>query len=323
MGYWGGGRGGGRGGHNKESNQPWYEVVRTDRSVQERPTWNLTCYGYKREGANDVVGDISPEEVRYANMLSSQQGVGIQGLKDEFRTANRQRVDLFQGLAKGKQAPSQVGGPLQGSLSCIRNLVWIDGSASVDSGIGKPQIVGGFGQQSTATGGFSPQSTATGGFGQQSTATGGFGQPTTATGGFGQQSTTTGGFGQPTTATGGFGQHTTATGGFGQPTTATGGFGQQSTATGGFGQPTTATGGFGQPSTATGGFGQPTTATGGFGQQSTATGGFGQQTTTAGGFGQQPQADLLPLSDEEAAKWNGQSFDKGKIPSTPPPRQVC
>ena len=260
MGYWGGGRGGrggGRGGNNKESDQPWYEVIRTDRSAQERPTWNLTCYGHRREGANDVVGDISPEEVRYANMLSSEQGVGVQGLKDEFRAANRQRVDLFQGLSRGKQAPSQMGRPVQGALSCIRNLVWIDGAATVESGLGQPQATGGFGQQTTSGGFGQPQPQATGGFGQQ-----------TAIGGFGQQQ---------------------------QPQALGGGFGQQ-------------------------------TGSGGFGQQTSTTGGFGQATSTTGGFGQQQQplqANLPPLSDEEAAKWIGQAFDKGQIPSTPPPPQVC
>ncbi len=246
MGYWGGGRGGGRGGNNKESNQPWYDVIRTDRSVQERPMWNLTCYGHVREGANDVVGDVSPEEVRYANMLSSEQGIGVQGLRDEFRTANRQRVDLFQGLSRGKQAPSQMGKPVQGALSCIRNLVWIDDAGTIDSGF------------------------------RSSPATGRFGQQTHATGGFGQQAQTAGGFGQQAQATGGFGQQTQATGGFGQ--------------------------------------------------QTHATGGFGQQAQTTVGFGQQReplQTDLPPLSDEEAAKWNGQAFDKGQIPSTPPPPQVC
>ena len=401
MGYWGsrnaGGshRGGfGQNGTKSSDNQPWYEVIRTDRSAQERPLWNMTCYGYRREGENDVVGDISPEEVRYANMVSAEQGVSMQGLRDEFRTANRQRVELFQGLSRGKQAPSQMGRPVQGDLSCIRNLAWVGGGGGgggvgfgTSGGFGEGQQQSGFGQAfgsnsaggsgggfgQAAAGGFGQAFGGTGGggsgggFGQA--AAGGFGQA--AAGGFGQQHQ--GGFGQQ--HQGGFGQQHRGgfgqqhQGGFGQQqsrqqqemASTSGGFGQQQASGTGFGggfgqqqhqggfgqqqqqqQPAAAGGfghrsGFGQPTAVDsfgqqggfghqGGFGQP--ATGALGQQPTA-GGFGQTSTFGGGFGQQkqqqlpPQPDLPPLSEEETALWSGQAFDKGAIPTCPPPKQAC
>ncbi len=340
MGYWGGNNrnAGGRNQHSSggnkgtEKNQPWYEVIRTDRSAQERPVWNLTCYGHVREGQNDVVGDISPEEVRYANMVSAEQGTSLQGLKDEFRAAERARVELFQGLSRGKQAPSQVGRPVQGNMGCVRNLGWVvdaggggvGGSGVGGSGVGGSGVGGAWGQQQGT--GFGGGGGGGGGFGRAfgpGGAAAGFGQSQqpspAATGGFGTAAGT--GFG------GGFGG-----GGFGQPQpTGGGGFGQASSfgqqqqqpqAAGGFGQASgsgqqqqqqqqqpQATGGFGQAS----GFGQQQqqpTGGGGFGQAS----GFGQQQQAAfgGGFGaqQQPQPELPPLSEEEARAWGGPAFDK-------------
>ncbi len=40
----------------------WREVVQNDLQA-ERPLWALSCYASERESQNDLLGDISPEEV--------------------------------------------------------------------------------------------------------------------------------------------------------------------------------------------------------------------------------------------------------------------
>ena len=55
--------------HNQNQNQArqggpgdWRAVVRDDMRA-ERPMWPLTCYAHERGGANDLLGDVSFEEV--------------------------------------------------------------------------------------------------------------------------------------------------------------------------------------------------------------------------------------------------------------------
>ena len=325
-GYRGGRHGGGRhGGGGKEG--PWYETVKSDRSVQERPGWNLTSYGHTREGENDVCGDISPEEVRYANMMSMQQGIRHQALGDQFRKANRQRIDLFQGLTKSRQAPSIEGRPIMAPMNSIDNMTWLHSSAQGGTfgSAGQSSFGRGFG----GGGIFSNSSTTTAG-------SGGFGSTTTAgSGGFGGTSTTTGG--------GGFGgTSTTSGGGFGSttPTTGGGGFG------GGFGgTSTTSTGGFSTTFTSTTAqpFGsQQHHGFGSLNQSQAPTQGsqsvFGQQATTQQPFGQQAGAPAVPtgvtsqqhqmspppeVPEEESRLWMTESFEKGSIPTHPPPPHVC
>lgn len=46
--------------------------------VEERPRWILSCYSHRREGTNDLTGDISVEEARwkhYSVSLGSNEGL--------------------------------------------------------------------------------------------------------------------------------------------------------------------------------------------------------------------------------------------------------
>lgn len=109
----------------QQSSSNWEETVKLDRSRAERPGWVLTCYGHEREKENDVLGDISPEEVRLANVCSLQQGDQVRALKEEFRRATSQRIDMFQSVARRRQAPSKEGKPISGNMQCIKNMHWI------------------------------------------------------------------------------------------------------------------------------------------------------------------------------------------------------
>ena len=286
----------------------------------------MTSYAHQREKDNDVVGDISPEEVRYANMLSLQQGVQVSTLKDEFRRATRERVDVFQGLTRRRQAPSIEGRPIMARMDGIQNMSWViqgHSAQSMGASFGQTGIQpsSGFGQASTA----SP-------FGQSSqvgqTAFGGGGGATTTTSIAGSSSGFGGTFGQTTSQpASGFGQASTASP-FGQASqagqTAFGGGGAAAGgSSSGFGrtfaqQPAQPSSGFGQASNASP-FGQATRgsqtpfgaasapgSSGGFG------GTFGQQpaqSSNASPFGQVNQGSQTPFGAAAAvAAGTGSGF---------------
>lgn len=281
--------------HTSSSNNsiPWYETIKTDRSAQERPLWNLTSYGHQREKENDVCGDISPEEVRFANMLSMQNGnSSINSLKDEFRRANRQRVDVFQGLTRRRQPPSLDGGPVKAPMDSIQNLIWLRQNGF--SGINSNSTTGGFAGNASLMQRMTNSSG--GGFGSVFGQAGGF-----PGGGFGaaadSQLATSNAFRQQTAPFGsGTPSQTIHSGeGFG------GGWGHQQQV--------------------------PFLA-----QQQQLDGTMQHSATEMTMTGihtdiTAPQTHAMgsepALSEDEAAMWMQSRFERGKIPSVAPPRQMC
>lgn len=59
----------------------WRDVVRDD-LIHQRPFWVLSCYGHAREGANDLTGDVSPEEVGSAVAGWGEGSAGLHGVVD-------------------------------------------------------------------------------------------------------------------------------------------------------------------------------------------------------------------------------------------------
>ena len=245
---------------------PWREVARADLQ-DERPIWVLTCYGHERGGPNDLAGgDISPEEVRWANMQAAAAGVPAPQLAANFAAVEAARVQQFGQLVREARPPTRGGTAMPPPPLSIIGL---------EPAAAAQPAAAGFGQHAAPA-------AAARGFGQPAAA--GFGQPAAAV---------AGGFGQPAIA-GGFGQPAAA-GGFGQPAAPIA-FGQAAQpAAAGFGQ--TAAAGFGQPAAV--GFGQPV-ASPGFGQAAAAAPVFGQQpaapSAAAGGFGQAPSAGMQPAA---------------------------
>ncbi|XP_022298978.2 uncharacterized protein LOC111107607 [Crassostrea virginica] len=235
------------------------------------------------------------------------------------------------------------------------------GSSGSTGGFGATSgSTGGFGATSGLTGGFGATSGSTGGFGATSGLTGGFGATSGSTGGFGATPGSTGGFGATSGLTGGFGATPGSTGVFGATSGSTGGFGATSGSTGGFGSSGSfgATGGFGTGTSSGATFGaQPTSASNNpFGSSNmtpfgnanlssnpitkTPSGGFSNPGAspfgiptqpTPGGAGATPQATaqsttytpLDKLTPEELAEFQATHFTLGKIPTKPPPKELC
>ncbi|KAK9815931.1 hypothetical protein WJX72_012127 [[Myrmecia] bisecta] len=98
-------RQGGRG----EPAADWRTLVRHDWQ-NERPMWPLTCYGHQRDQPNDIEGETSPEEVRWAQMEAARSGQSVQQLQGEFQAAVQAKDDQFQVLLRASRPPS-LGGP--------------------------------------------------------------------------------------------------------------------------------------------------------------------------------------------------------------------
>ena len=70
----------------------WRAIVRHDLH-NERPAWPATCYAHERGGANDLAGDMSPEEVHLA--LTRTEGAASAGTLD-IRLGKATRTQLVQ-----------------------------------------------------------------------------------------------------------------------------------------------------------------------------------------------------------------------------------
>lgn len=306
----------------QQSSSNWQETVKLDRSRGERPVWVLTCYGHEREKENDVLGDISPEEVRFANLCSMQQGEQTRSLKEEFRRATSQRIDMFQSVARRRQAPSKEGKPVRGNMQCFKNMFWISSqgtqtSSSQPTGFnqatsapfGGPTQPGPLNSnQSVFSASMSGSQGHTGGFGGSF----GYQQGSSAFGSSGSQASDNR-FGR-----GGFGnsvqdspmQHDPAT------FAAQGGFGQaqmQQSSTFPGQQPFSQ-----QPH-------QMSMGSSNFAQESQPRstspfgGGFGQASFPVMASDQQS----AEISDRDREIWGKPSFNKGEIPEQPPPPALC
>ena len=122
------GRGQSKGDGYEHGNKNWREVIRDDRSVSERPKWQLTSYGHTREGPNDISGDISPEEVRWANMsMAAQQKATLGQLSSQFKSAEYAMKEQFQALMKSSKPPSLGGRQIPPPKATIDGLYWLSG----------------------------------------------------------------------------------------------------------------------------------------------------------------------------------------------------
>ncbi|GFR40628.1 hypothetical protein Agub_g1210, partial [Astrephomene gubernaculifera] len=220
----------------------------------ERPAWLLSCYGHSRGGGNDLTGDVSFEEARWANLGDLRSGRTPLSINADLKGAVRakqEEINQLQARARDRRGPPlpSLGGP----PIHVHNAWAAQFSAAATPGASLPQpaVGGGFGAAPPQP--LQAPGAPGGGFGT------GFGQPqqpAAAAGGFGlpmqppqpqQQPQAAGGFGfgqQPAP------QQLQPQGGFGQPAVAAAapvaaGFGGQSLfgVGGGFGQPAAGGGG--------------------------------------------------------------------------------
>ncbi|XP_042406490.1 zinc finger CCCH domain-containing protein 46-like isoform X1 [Zingiber officinale] len=75
----------------------------------EAPLWKLTCYGHRKYGPCDIVGDISYEELRSAAYDDARQGSSVQSIVERERKLYLSKLNEFDNLLKkpyGSQSPS-------------------------------------------------------------------------------------------------------------------------------------------------------------------------------------------------------------------------
>eukprot|EP00850_Spirogloea_muscicola_P018866 SM000177S03199 [mRNA] locus=s177:281718:288960:+ [translate_table: standard] len=69
--------------------------------INEKPTWwRLTCYAHWKELPNDVVGDVSSEELRAEAYSAARQGVPLADLVHRERTMFRAKETIFEQLGR-------------------------------------------------------------------------------------------------------------------------------------------------------------------------------------------------------------------------------
>eukprot|EP00884_Botryococcus_braunii_P018457 jgi/Botrbrau1/5295/Bobra.0391s0016.3 len=91
--------------------QDWRLVVKDD-MTNEQPMWPYTCYAHERNGPNDILGDVSFEEVRWAEQQALASGTNASILVSQFQRAVAERQQQFQKMLKSPRPPSQGGPPV-------------------------------------------------------------------------------------------------------------------------------------------------------------------------------------------------------------------
>ncbi|WOL08526.1 zinc finger CCCH domain-containing protein 46 [Canna indica] len=66
----------------------------------EAPLWKLTCYGHRKNGPCDIVGDISFEELRATAYEDAKQGLSIQSIVEKERNLYLSKLNEFDNLLK-------------------------------------------------------------------------------------------------------------------------------------------------------------------------------------------------------------------------------
>ncbi|XP_052707007.1 nucleoporin NUP42-like isoform X2 [Crassostrea angulata] len=302
------------------------------------------------EYVQNLMADFSKKRqmLANANMRTKQK---LLSLIDEYRlrknrsgnSGSYNTVSLFSSSANENSSSrfgaSFGGGSSQNSFDSSSFGSSGSFGSTGTQGFGASGSAGTFGAGSSSTGGFGVGTTSgsMGAFGVSDGSSGVSGSP----GGFGSL----GGFRANTGSSGGFGANSSSSGGFGS----SGSFGVNSGSSGGFGN----SGGFGANS---GGFGAGTSS-GGFGAtfgtqppananlnnnafgNSNATttpianaNPFGNPTGSAGASFQSPQqtaaasktyTPMDKLTAEELAEFQANQFTLGKIPTKPPPKELC
>ncbi|KAK9811104.1 hypothetical protein WJX73_003121 [Symbiochloris irregularis] len=100
------GGGGQRGAPTQAPN--WRDVARQD-LITEHVTWPASCYAHQRDGSNDLQGDLSFEEARWAAMCAARAGASQAQLAGAFQDAQKQRQQQIQALMNSNRPPSLGG----------------------------------------------------------------------------------------------------------------------------------------------------------------------------------------------------------------------
>nr|GMD85276.1 Zinc finger CCCH domain-containing protein 16 [Ipomoea batatas] len=72
----------------------------------EKPLWNLTCYGHRKNGPCDVIGDVSYEELRVAAYDDAKRGLNLQSIVERERGLITSKLAEFDNLVRNSYSAS-------------------------------------------------------------------------------------------------------------------------------------------------------------------------------------------------------------------------
>ncbi|RAL48192.1 hypothetical protein DM860_005616 [Cuscuta australis] len=85
----------------------------------EKPLWNLTCYGHLKNGPCDAFGDVSYEELRSAAYEDAKRGVNLQSIIERERSLIRSKLAEFDSLVHNHNHHSAPANSTSGSQSSL------------------------------------------------------------------------------------------------------------------------------------------------------------------------------------------------------------
>ncbi|XP_009798986.1 zinc finger CCCH domain-containing protein 46 isoform X2 [Nicotiana tabacum] len=72
----------------------------------EKPMWLLTCYGHRKNGPCDVIGDVSYDELRAAAYDDAKRGQSLMSIVERERNMLNSKAAEFENLLRNYVAPS-------------------------------------------------------------------------------------------------------------------------------------------------------------------------------------------------------------------------
>ncbi|KAL6008299.1 hypothetical protein ACLOJK_033805 [Asimina triloba] len=118
----------------------------------ERPLWNLTCYGHARNRPCDISGDVCYEELRAAAYEDARQGMPLQAIVERERSLLNSKLIEFENLLRNPYALSS--NPVSSGATAFPGTAFIASTAIQNS---NPPPVSSFTQLGKSlSSGFSP-----------------------------------------------------------------------------------------------------------------------------------------------------------------------
>ncbi|XP_049399162.1 zinc finger CCCH domain-containing protein 46 isoform X4 [Solanum stenotomum] len=77
----------------------------------EKPLWLLTCYGHRKNGPCDIIGDVSYEELRAAAYDDAKRGQSLMSIVERERSLVNSKVAEFENLLRNPYASTSTSAP--------------------------------------------------------------------------------------------------------------------------------------------------------------------------------------------------------------------
>ncbi|CAM6090413.1 unnamed protein product [Calypogeia fissa] len=145
------------------------EQIKEDRANEHPVFWRLTCYAHYKFLENDIVGDVSPEELRALAYEGAKQGLSLHDVVQREKSMMAAKSAEFDALLR-----NPYNGPAQNSQGFQSSSF---SSSPFLSPLGKPSTFAPFGQPANLSTAGPPQVFTQVPFGGASAAPFSFGQP--------------------------------------------------------------------------------------------------------------------------------------------------